>query len=305
MRGESSTIPQESGIERRSEAEAPRKGEPQDAANQRGNIPPLFKGFLLPSLECFMNIFIYDGTFEGLLSVVFDAYTLRSFPDRLYTAGAVLPLTAVNSHVVLTEAEKVGRVFAGLRKRLSEDGLINFMRVWLSEEEGSDELLFRFMCKVFDAKRSIERDMGDPDVLALVKISVGVRREMEKLMGFVRFQKTRQGVYFAAVEPRYNTVPLLLKHFADRFADQEWIIYDMRRHYGIMHKAGSLEEIFLDEGQVRDGALNAGLLAEGEELLQTLWKQYHVSIAVKERGNLRLQRQFMPKRFWRYLTEKQ
>ncbi len=30
-----------------------------------------------------MNIFLYDHTFEGLLTSVFEAYSRRTFPDAL------------------------------------------------------------------------------------------------------------------------------------------------------------------------------------------------------------------------------
>ncbi|MDR1181486.1 MAG: DUF4130 domain-containing protein, partial [Bacteroidales bacterium] len=47
------------------------------------------------------------------------------------------------------------------------------------------------------------------------------------------------------------------------------------------------------------------LLAEEECYFQATWKQYLQSISIKERKNPNLQRQHMPKRFWKYLTEKQ
>ena len=34
-----------------------------------------------------MIIFVYDKTFEGLLTAVFDAYSRRTFPDLLVTEG--------------------------------------------------------------------------------------------------------------------------------------------------------------------------------------------------------------------------
>ncbi len=39
-----------------------------------------------------MIIFVYDKTFEGLLTTVFDAYSRRTFPDLLVTEGEPFPL---------------------------------------------------------------------------------------------------------------------------------------------------------------------------------------------------------------------
>jgi hypothetical protein len=47
------------------------------------------------------------------------------------------------------------------------------------------------------------------------------------------------------------------------------------------------------------------MMAADEEMFQELWKGYFKAMTIKERINPRLQRQHMPKRFWKYLTEKQ
>jgi probable DNA metabolism protein len=46
-------------------------------------------------------------------------------------------------------------------------------------------------------------------------------------------------------------------------------------------------------------------MAEDEQLFQKLWKAYFKSLTIKERINPKLQRQHLPKRYWKYLTEKQ
>ena len=39
-----------------------------------------------------MILFIYDHTFEGLLTCIFDAYFRKTFPDLLLMEGEPLPL---------------------------------------------------------------------------------------------------------------------------------------------------------------------------------------------------------------------
>lgn len=38
-----------------------------------------------------MTVFVYDKTFEGLLTAVFDAYSRRSFPDLLLAEENLFP----------------------------------------------------------------------------------------------------------------------------------------------------------------------------------------------------------------------
>ena len=54
-----------------------------------------------------------------------------------------------------------------------------------------------------------------------------------------------------------------------------------------------------------DGRLNDEVLSDDDHLLQDLWRTYFKAICIKERMNPRKQLQDMPKRYWRYLTEKQ
>lgn len=54
-----------------------------------------------------------------------------------------------------------------------------------------------------------------------------------------------------------------------------------------------------------NGQVKEELLHEGEDFYQKLWRSYFKHITIEERKNLKLQRQHMPRRFWRYLPEKQ
>ena len=61
-----------------------------------------------------MIIYLFDNTFEGLLTSVFDAYSRRIFPDALLAEGEPLPLFYDESFTVISDEEKSGRVWRGL-----------------------------------------------------------------------------------------------------------------------------------------------------------------------------------------------
>lgn len=251
------------------------------------------------------NVFFYDASFEGLLSAVFEAYVQKQFPDELLPEGAAPPLFAGRVFHVATQEERSRRVWAALEKKLSPAALRGLELVWFSAVPGSDLLLFRYIRKAIDAPASVETDFGDPVVLRFAQLCRRVSREVLRLKQFLRFQKAADGTYFAAVEPEYNVLPMAVDHFADRFSDQPWLIYDLRRGYGFYYDLRSVREVVLqDTPLLRSGRLGKGQAAEGEEQWQQLWKTYFKSIAIRERLNPRLHRQNMPVRFWRYLTEK-
>ena len=205
---------------------------------------------------------------------------------------------------MVTETEKAERVFRGLEKRLSRQARTDLMLAWLSEQPGSDLILFRYLRKVFDSPRPVERDYADSDVFAVRRLAEKVHGEHHLMLGFARFQKTAEGLYFAALSPKYNVLPLLLPHFADRFGDQQWILYDAARKYGAFFDGKDFRDVVLNPDSLQDGRLRDGLLAEDETLFQDLWKSYFKAMTIKERLNPALQRRCMPRRYWRHMTEK-
>lgn len=256
-----------------------------------------------------MTIFIYDKTFEGLLTVVFDAYYRKISPDALLSEEDLLPLFYDEVWTVVTDEEKAGRVWRGLQKKLSVSALACVAQSWLSELPEIGMLLFRYICKAIDAPRSIETNFADPDVLELAKIWKKVDWERLRLLQFVRFQKAADGTFFAAYEPQFNALPLTIEHFKDRFADQKWLIYDLKRRYGFYYDLQTVTEVTFDEesreGHLITGMLDESLMDKDERLFQQLWKTYFKSITIKERLNPRKHKQDMPVRYWKYLTEKQ
>lgn len=257
-----------------------------------------------------MIVFNYDNSFEGLLCAVFDAYTLRLFPNILSGKEESRMLLAGRGHSVVTVQAHYERVERGLLKRLSPRGFRRLQYAWLSEEPGADMALFVYIRKVFDSHRSVEADYADPDVFAVDRLAQKTGKEAQHLLGFVRFQKTVDGKYAATISPRHNVLPLLPRHFASRFADQEWLIYDMKRGYGVLCDSQGFHEVFLDRERAaqlvkNNGRLPASELDDEELLVQEMWKTYFAAVAIKERRNPRLQARCMPRRFWEYLTEKQ
>jgi len=253
-----------------------------------------------------MIVFYYDKTFEGLLTAVFDAYSRKVFPDKVLAIGEIPPLFMTESYTVTTQEDRASRVWKALEKKMCTLSRSMLTYAWLSEVEGSDDLLFRYIRKTIDSKIPIETNFGDSDVLEVHQLAKKVSHEKHYLVQFVRFQKAADDIFFAPISPRHNALPLTINHFKDRFSDQKWVIYDIKRKYGFYYDLHTVVEMTLDNDEhLLSGKLDEELMAEDEKLFQELWKSYFKALTIKERINLKLQRQHMPKRFWKYLTEKQ
>lgn len=253
-----------------------------------------------------MLAFRYDATFEGLLSAVFDAYTRKEFPGILLTPGETAPLTVDAVHTVMTSRPKADRVFVGLTKRMTRIGQNTVLLAFLSEQPGISTVLFRYIQKMFDAPpgSAPESNYADPDIFAADTMARKVYAERGHLLGFARFQKTAEGIYFAALSPKYNSLSLLLPHFSDRFSGHPWAIYDARRGFGFYYTNGVIRDMRLEGDILEDGRLPARLLAQGENFFHELWRTYLDSASIRERMRPSLQIRCLPRRFWPHMTEK-
>ena len=266
-----------------------------------------------------MIVYVFDNTLDGLLTAVFDSFFLHQQPEMLLTEGEQLPLFADEPHRVVTDGEKAARVWKGLEKHLSTVGLRVIAISWLSEDHALNQPLFNYICKVFRQPAgapSIENNASDDDVLAVRNTCRRVLHEQLRMKQFIRFQKAKDGTYLAVVSPDHNVLPLITDHFQDRFNDQPWLIYDAKRHYGYYYgnspsasKGGEVIRVtFEDEAAVpfdlSNGKMDADILSEDDQMFQDLWRTYFKAICIKERMNPRKQLNDMPRRYWKYMTEK-
>ena len=272
-----------------------------------------------------MQIYIFDNTFDGLLTAVFDSFFLHQQPEMLLAEGEQLPLFADEPHRVVTDTAKAERVWKGLEKHLSKEGLHMITVSWLSEERALNQPLYNFICKVFrphPLSRSpkgegesfrgcldISQNASDEDVLAVRNTCRRVLHEQLRMKQFIRFQKAKDGTYLGVVSPDHNVLPLITNHFQDRFNDQPWLIYDAKRHYGYYYDGKTvIHVVFEDEASVpfdlSNGKLDANVLSENDQLFQDLWRTYFKAICIKERMNPKKQLSDMPRRYWKYMTEK-
>ena len=126
-----------------------------------------------------MTIYVFDGTMDGLLSAVFDAFFLKEEPEQLLTGGDVLPLFCDRIYQVTTDGEKARRVWAGLEKQLPKEALRMISTCQLSELQELWQPLFKVVCKVFRQGPGVMRNYADADVLSVTQIARRVIHELE------------------------------------------------------------------------------------------------------------------------------
>ena len=252
-----------------------------------------------------MNIVIYDGTFKGLMTAVFEIYEYKIVQPNIVNSNKETGSLFGKVHEVQTNKDKTARVIKKLKDKLTPNAFSNLYKTFLSEIKDIENLLYRYVAYILSSKASVENDYSNADVLMLQQITSKVRREKHRMEAFVRFQLTQDQLYFCIIQPDYNVLPLISKHFEKRYADQCWLIYDSRRKYGLYYDLKTVEEVSMTfENDINNKAALKSICDDKEELYQKLWCIYFGSINIAARKNMKLHIQHMPKRYWRYLTEK-
>ncbi|NDI99667.1 DNA metabolism protein [Flavobacterium sp. LaA7.5] len=254
-----------------------------------------------------MITYVFDGSLEGLLTAIFEFYEQKPGTIQLVWQKLHQPAMLEETVIIVNDEAKAKRVWKGLQQKLSPEWLKQFYTAYLSEQPQTFQDLFDFACYIFDNPKGAEKNFGNPHVIAVSKMVKKVGRERHRMKAFVRFQKTADGMYYAPVEPDFNVLPLIVYFFKNRYADQQWIIYDVKRKYGLYYNLHTVTEItyeFVSAIDTNKVNLPQELTDSGEELASLLWKDYFNSTNIPARKNMKLHIQHVPKRYWKYLNEK-
>lgn len=256
-----------------------------------------------------MLVYLFDGSFSGLLSCIFRAYQFKDRQVSITTCQHYQPRMFDEMVEVGSDDARAQRVWAALCRKISTTAQVSIYRCYLAGQPAAFQALFDYARYVFDQQQMVDQDYGHPAVLAVSRFAKQVGRAKHHVEAFVRFKKTAEGIFFATINPEFDVLPLAARHFRQRYADQRWLIYDDIRHYGMYYDLQQVQEVSLSiaqAGQVLDqyGLSRSSITLDAEEALyDQLWKDYFKSTNITERKNIKLQLQSMPKRYWAYLNE--
>ncbi|MEO6150336.1 MAG: TIGR03915 family putative DNA repair protein [Mucilaginibacter sp.] len=251
-----------------------------------------------------MTKLVYDGTFEGLLTAVYEIYERKLLHINLQKGEWHNSALFEDVVQVITDNGRAVRVLKGLRQKLSADGVQRLYIAHMAEMDGEEQHLVGYIRYAFDAQQNIEEDYGNRHVMRVSEMVRMVRREKHRMEAFVRFQKLQDGTFYSAVEPDFNVLPLLIRHFKNRYADQKWIIYDIKRRYGIHYDLHDTQFISMDFNESHQAGNVIAAFTEDESVYQQLWKNYFKSVNIPSRKNMKLHIRHIPKRYWKHLPEK-
>ncbi len=249
--------------------------------------------------------YIFEGTYAGYICCVFEAFSRKEIDARPTRLDLIQTTLFFESRPIETHPERFQRVVQALEKKIGHAGMKLFYQNFLADEEKAWLNGFQLLIKLFQTETLDLKNYGDPQILQFHQTIKKVNRERHRMKAFVRFMKDANELYTAIIEPDFNVLPLIIDFFRNRYADQQWLIYDIRRQYGYHYNLKEVQEVFSTAEMLTDESQSLQVSLDlKEEEYQILWKKYFKSTNIEQRKNLKLHIRHVPQRYWKYLTEK-
>lgn len=242
-------------------------------------------------------IYIYDGTWDCFLTAIHHYYYDKQDVSNIESVLRYEPNLIDEYRTITTDVVKAKAVEEAMLHKISSESLENLQKCFFSEIEGREMWILKYIRLGFKIGSRIDSMLGDKTVLDVLIPARKVGIECHRMLGLLRFELLEGSIYYAKIQPDHNIISFISPHFKNRFADQNWIIHDTKRKIASLYNTKKMLLSYMDLSNIPE--------LHSEELkFQALWKNYYKHIAIKNRINPKLQKNFMPKRYWKNLTEK-
>ena len=241
------------------------------------------------------NVYLYDGSFLNLLSIIKVLLKENIIPQNIKIQGYEENLFSSNINLEIEDDEKIiPNIIHNLGSRIFN----GIYYIYLSNNDDKELLIYYFLLysikykdKVFVLRKIEEVNKG-------LKVIKYVGNENHKMKGFLRFKELKNNVLYAEFAPTNNVLPLLVNHFKKRLKNERWLIHDQKRNIWAYY---DLKEVYFWDGL--DINIKIDNISDDEEKMVHLWQTFYDTIGIKERKNDRCRQNFMPKKYWKYITE--
>ena len=238
-------------------------------------------------------IYQYDGSFEGLLCCVFESYTKKERPTAILRDGDEEP-SLFEIRAVVTDHAHAQRIYRSLYRRSPDVGPF-LRRAFLTCLPDKEMSIYRFIVKFYQEGAPLLSRLSDETYLPLLKAVRHLSSEVEQFRGFTRFSDF-DGVLGAEIEPKNRVLPMLRRHFCERYRNEVFFLYDRTHREALLYSGGVSRIVPLERFEMAQPD-------EEEAGYRRLWRRFYDTIAIEARKNEKLRMTHMPKRYWATMTE--
>ncbi len=239
---------------------------------------------------------LFDGTFEGFLTIVHNHYYEKIRPDFIEIEDYYQQRFDTKYYFTITDEKKAEKVSNAIVEKISQADAHLIYMAFLSSNPNKFYDMYKYLILGFKYGEEISKHTEINSVLNTINIARNVGREVGRVREFVRFSETSTGVFYSDISPDNNILMPVAEFFVDRFGSMNFVIHDVKRDIAAIFdtKCCYFREVPKDIEII---------LSKDEKNYQKLWSGYHRSAANQERANKKLQRLFLPMKYRKHMTE--
>ena len=241
------------------------------------------------------NVYIYQDTFIHLLSLI--DYLIHHHLKPFQIKNTSYQNTLLDNRIELAVVEDE-QIISKIISIIGQRAFQNMYYVFLSEVDNLELILYYFYLNGLKYKKDILKYRNLKCVDKVLKIASLVSHECHKYKGFIRFKELKNHLLYAEIAPNSDCLLLLSNHFQKRLKNEYWLIKDTKRNILSLYDKKTFQIM-----DARFFSLETTLKSQEENKFSELWKTFYDTIGIKERKNDRCRRNFMPKKYWKYMLE--
>ena len=239
-------------------------------------------------------ILVYDGSFEGFLSLIYEVYYQKLKPLKIYKT---LPNEMIFEEIknIETIEENSKKVLDSMKNIFPKDIVCKILNIFMCDTKEFEMALLEYIILGFKDTKQLF-NINNSSIFYLEALEKELFRHVHKMTGFIRFEELEDGTLYAKIQTKFNVAYFLGKHFLKRFNNQNFIIHDIEREIAFVKIENniSIENI---------ASFDTPTYSENEAKFQKLWSSFFNSVSIKERTNLKLQQNQVPLIYRTYMNE--
>ncbi len=241
-------------------------------------------------------IYIYDGTFDGMMCCVFESVLKREVPYEIMCEED-FSASFFSVSKIITDKQKALRVYNSIAVKMGDVALDLIQTMYLSCAKNKEMNILNFMLLGYKHGFETVKMMSHVHVTPMLCTHKAVKSEAHHFKGFARFANY-DGALVAFISPKNFVLPYLRQYFCARYKDDDFFVFDKTHKVALIYEKGKADIISVDSITTPD-------ISDEEQQYRDLWVRYYKTVAIEERENPKCRMTLMPKRFWQDMVEMQ
>lgn len=248
------------------------------------------------------HIYLCEDSVEGIFSAIYAAWSSGYGHANIYIQiNEEREMQLFSKYItVKSDAALSLKVTDSIKNKIGPEAYRYVYHMVVSNVKEKADICYRFLILGFHYGPAVLDFLSNEYVSAICKTYRKVNFEAHHYKGFVRFTELSNRIMCSRIRPDHNIITLIAPHFADRLPLENWILIDEGRELAAVHPAG--KAWFL----ISTKALEQSILTEEtekEKSMREAWDTFVGSISIRERENLKLQRNLCPLRYREFMPE--